>query len=106
MITMTFVEQDGTRKTVEAQLGLSVMEVAVRNNVQGIAAECGGQCSCATCHVFVDAPFFDAVGAPVDDEEDMLDFSASRQSNSRLGCRIEITEDLDGMVVHVAGDDS
>lgn len=106
MITLTFVEQDGTRKTVEAEPGVSVMEVAVRNNVQGIAAECGGQCSCATCHIFVEAPFFETVEAPVDDEEDMLDFSDNRKPNSRLGCQIDIAGALDGMVVHVAGDES
>jgi 2Fe-2S ferredoxin len=105
MVQITFVELGETRRTVEAEPGLTVMEVAVRNNVQGIAAECGGQCSCATCHVHVDEEFFQITGAPVDDEEDMLEFSDNRQPTSRLGCQIEVTEALDGMTVRVAGEE-
>lgn len=102
MVSITFIETDGTEKPVEAEPGLSVMEVAIRNNITGIVAECGGQCSCATCHVYVEDSFFEKVGAPVDDEEDMLDFSDSRRENSRLGCQISVTEALDGMIVRVA----
>ncbi|MCL4169775.1 UNVERIFIED_CONTAM: hypothetical protein GTU68_011009 [Idotea baltica] len=81
------------------------MEAAMRNNVQGILAECGGQCSCATCHVYVEGDFFEKVGPPVDDEEDMLDFSDSRKKNSRLGCQVEITEEMNGMTIRVVGDE-
>ncbi|WBU63570.1 2Fe-2S iron-sulfur cluster-binding protein [Paracoccus aerodenitrificans] len=102
MVNITFVETDGTERNVEAEVGLSIMEVATRNNVAGIIAECGGQCSCATCHVYIEGAFFDKVGEPVDDEEDMLDFSENRKENSRLGCQIEVTDDLDGMTVRVA----
>jgi len=103
MVSITFIEPDDTQKTVQAEPGFSLMEVAVRNNIDGIAAECGGQCSCATCHVLIEGDFFDKVGAPVDDEEDMLDFSDNRQPNSRLGCQVEVTGDFDGMIVQVVG---
>ena len=105
MVQITFVEPDSTRKTVEAEVGLSVMEVAVRHNIDGIKAECGGQCSCATCHIYVDEDYFERVGAPMDDEEDMLDFSDNRQPTSRLGCQVDVTEALDGMTVQVAVED-
>ena len=89
MVKITFIESDGTEKYLEAEVGLSLMEAATRNGVQGIAAECGGQCSCATCHVYVEGDFFEKVGPPQDDEEDMLDFLDSRKSNSRLGCQVK-----------------
>lgn len=106
MTEITFIELDGSKKVVKAEAGLTLMEVAVRNNVQGIAADCGGQCSCATCHVHVDVAFFDKVGSPQDDEEDMLDFSDDRQPTSRLGCQVKITEELDGLIVNVAKEDA
>lgn len=106
MVSITFIERDDTRKTVEAEPGYTVMEVAIRNGIEGIVAECGGQCSCATCHVYVEGDFLDKVGEPVDDEEGMLEFSDNRQPNSRLGCQIAITEDLDGMSVRVAPEDA
>jgi 2Fe-2S ferredoxin len=106
MIKITFIEPDETRKQVEAEPGFSLMEAATRNGVQGIAAECGGQCSCATCHVYIEGDFFEKVGAPRDDEEDMLDFSDLRKPNSRLGCQVELSDDLDGIVVRVVGEDA
>ncbi|WP_460274396.1 2Fe-2S iron-sulfur cluster-binding protein [Celeribacter sp. ULVN23_4] len=105
MPQITFIEPDDTTKVVAAETGLTLMEVAMRNGIQGIVAECGGQCSCATCHIFVEGDYFEKVGPPEGDEEDMLDFSDLRQENSRLGCQVEITDDLDGMTVRVAGDE-
>ncbi|WP_300587331.1 2Fe-2S iron-sulfur cluster-binding protein [Marivita sp.] len=104
MIKITFIEPDETEKHVEAEAGFSLMEAATRNGVQGIAAECGGQCSCATCHVYIEGDFFEKVGAAQDDEEDMLDFSDLRKPNSRLGCQVELSDDLDGIVVRVVGE--
>ncbi|MAS03851.1 MAG: 2Fe-2S ferredoxin [Ahrensia sp.] len=104
MPKITFIEPDETVKTVEAEAGFSLMEVAIRNGIKGIVAECGGQCSCATCHVFVEGEYFDKVGAPEGDEEDMLDFADNRMPNSRLGCQVEIVDELDGMTVRVAGE--
>ncbi|PHR22472.1 MAG: 2Fe-2S ferredoxin [Hoeflea sp.] len=105
MVKITFIEPDGTEKHVEASAGISLMEAATRNGVQGIAAECGGQCSCATCHVYIEGDFFEQVGPPEGDEEDMLDFSDSRQANSRLGCQVPVSDEYSGMVVRVVGDD-
>lgn len=106
MVKIIFIEPDETQKHVEAEAGLSLMEAATRNGVQGIAAECGGQCACATCHVYIEGDFFEKVGAPQDDEEDMLDFSDLRKPNSRLGCQVELSDDLDGMVIRVLGEDA
>lgn len=104
MVNITFIEPDGTEKHVEAEAGFSLMEAATRNGVQGIAAECGGQCSCATCHVYVEDDYIEKVGAPEGDEEDMLDFSENRRPNSRLGCQVEIVEGFEGMIVRVVGE--
>ena len=106
MVKITFIEPDETQKHVEAEPGFSLMEAATHNGVQGIAAECGGQCSCATCHVYIEGDFFEKVGAPQDDEEDMLDFSDLRKPNSRLGCQVTLSDDLDGMVIRVVGEDA
>ena len=105
MVNITFIEPQGERKSVQADEGLTIMEVAVRNGIAGIAAECGGQCSCATCHVYIDDAFLIAVGVPGDDEADMLDFSDKKRPNSRLGCQVEVVSQLDGMTVEVAGDE-
>ena len=101
MITLNFIEPDGTAKAVTVAPGLTLMEAAMRNNIQGVVAECGGQCSCATCHMQIDAAYFDRVGAPVDDEEDMLDFAEERVETSRLGCQVEIEDSFDGMVIRI-----
>jgi 2Fe-2S ferredoxin len=75
------------------------METAIRNGVPGIDAECGGACSCATCHVYVDEEWMDAVGQPQSMEEDMLDFAFDVRPNSRLSCQIRVKPELDGLVV-------
>ena len=85
---------------VEAQAGETVMGIAVRSGVPGIIAECGGQLSCATCHVWVSKEFRDLVGGPGDTEADLLDLGVSEFTEaSRLSCQIRITDDLDGLVV-------
>ena len=89
----------GTARTVEAELGSTVMEVAIRNNIPGIEAECGGACACATCHIYVDEAWREKVGGPSPMEEDMLDFGYDVRPNSRLSCQIKVTDDLDGLVV-------
>jgi 2Fe-2S ferredoxin len=100
MIKITFVDVDGTSRTVEAEEGSTVMENAVRNAIPGIEAECGGACACATCHVYVAEEWKDAVGEPQPMEEDMLDFASDVRSTSRLSCQIRVRPDLDGLVVH------
>ena len=92
MPKLIFVTPEGERMEVDAQKGTTVMENAVRNDVPGIEAECGGACACATCHVYVDEE-------PM--EEDMLDFAFEPQPNSRLSCQITVSDALDGLVVTV-----
>ncbi len=87
---------------MDAPPGEPVMAAAVRNGVPGIIGECGGNCSCATCHVWVRPEFVDVVGRPGDMEEDLLDLGVEdRREHSRLGCQIVLTEALDGLVVDV-----
>ena len=101
MASITYIEHDGTEHVVDVKPGLSVMEGAIRNNVPGIDADCGGACACATCHVYVDEAFRALVGEPEPMEEDMLDFAADPRPTSRLSCQIKMRDDLDGLVVHV-----
>ncbi len=101
MVKITYIEHTGTRHEVAAEPGLTVMEAAVKNNVPGIEAECGGACACATCHVYVDEAWKDATGSPSQMEEDMLDFAFDIRPTSRLSCQIRIKPELDGLVVAV-----
>jgi 2Fe-2S ferredoxin len=94
-----YIEHDGREHVVEVRNGLSVMEGAIRNNVPGIDADCGGACACATCHVYVDEAFRDLVGGPSAMEESMLDFAENVEPNSRLYCQIKVTDALDGLTV-------
>jgi 2Fe-2S ferredoxin len=99
MPKITFIEHDGTVHNVEAELGATVMETALRNDVSSIVAECGGGCTCATCHVYVDEAWTDKVGAAGDKEEEELDAAFDVRPNSRLSCQIKMTAELDGLVV-------
>src|SRR5215218_5073919 len=87
MVKITYIDAEGTARTVEAEEGSTVMENAVRNGIPGIEAECGGACACATCHVYVDEEWRAATGEPQPMEEDMLDFAADVRPNSRLSCQ-------------------
>jgi ferredoxin, 2Fe-2S len=99
MPKITYIDDAGTARSVEAEVGSTVMENAVRNSIPGIEAECGGACACATCHVYVDEAWTEAVGKPEPMEEDMLDFAFEVKPNSRLSCQIKVRPDLDGLVV-------
>jgi ferredoxin, 2Fe-2S len=99
MPKITFIEHDDTVHTVEAELGSTVMEAAMKGGVTSIVAECGGACSCATCLVHVDEKWFPVVGPPSEQEEDMLDFAYEVKPTSRLSCQIKVTEALDGLIV-------
>ena len=103
MPKLVFVNSDGNEKIVDAEIGLSLMEVA-RENDLGIEGTCGGSISCCTCHVIIDQEWFSVVGSPNPDEEDMLDLAVDLQSTSRLGCQIEINEDLEGLIVNIPSD--
>ncbi|GGJ25192.1 ferredoxin [Neoroseomonas lacus] len=95
---MVFVQRDGTRKEVDAPLGLSVLEIAHRHGVD-IEGACEGSLACSTCHVIVDAAWFAKLAKPTEDEEDMLDLAFDLQETSRLGCQLIMTDALDGLVV-------
>jgi ferredoxin, 2Fe-2S len=101
MPKITFLEHNGTRHEVDAVVGLSVMRAAIDHLVPGIDADCGGECSCATCHVYVDEAWMATVGQPGEREESMLDLNPERGATSRLSCQIPVTEALDGLVVTV-----
>lgn len=100
MPKVNYLAPDGSQRVVDATLGESVMATAVKNGVPGIVGECGGNCSCATCHVYVREDFSALVGAPEDMEDAMLDMAVSeRRPGSRLSCQIAVTEELDGLTV-------
>ncbi|MBL8383927.1 MAG: 2Fe-2S iron-sulfur cluster binding domain-containing protein [Burkholderiales bacterium] len=99
MPKVTYIEHNGTRHEVDVPIGLSVMRGAVDNGVPGIDADCGGECACATCHVYVDPAWLARTGAPGEMEKSMLSFAAVTQENSRLSCQIPMTAELDGLVV-------
>ena len=99
MITITYIDHDGTARTVEAAAGATVMETAIRNGIPGIDADCGGACACATCHVYVDPAWEGVLGAPQPMETDMLDFASDVRPNSRLSCQIKVCPALNGLVV-------
>jgi 2Fe-2S ferredoxin len=99
MVKITYIDSAGTPRAVDAEPGATVMETAIKNDIPGIEAECGGACACATCHVYVDEAWLETTGGPSPMEEDMLDFGYEVRPNSRLSCQIKVTEALDGLVV-------
>jgi 2Fe-2S ferredoxin len=101
MAKITYIQFDGSESVIDVKPGLTVMEGAVKNNVRGIDADCGGACACATCHVFVDEAWTDKTGEKSAMEDSMLDFAENVAPNSRLCCQIKVTEDLDGLIVRL-----
>jgi 2Fe-2S ferredoxin len=99
MPKITYIDASGNERTVEGKNGMTVMETAIKHNIPGIDADCGGACACATCHVYVDAAFADKVGKPSAMEQSMLDFAENVKESSRLSCQIKIRDDLDGLKV-------
>ena len=100
MPKMTFIERDGTRREVDAPLGLSVLEIAHQHGVD-IEGACEGSLACSTCHVIVDPEWYDLLKEASEDEDDMLDLAFNLTKTSRLGCQIIITEELDGLTVRL-----
>ncbi|GAB2962295.1 2Fe-2S iron-sulfur cluster-binding protein [Amycolatopsis acidiphila] len=94
-------DSDGSRHELAVDAGCSLMSAAVAANVAGIVAECGGSCSCATCHVYVAEEWCDALDEPTPEETDLLEFLESVRPNSRLSCQILLTDELDGLTVRV-----
>ncbi len=102
MISLTFIAPDGTRIETEARPGMTLMEAGRNASVPGILAECGGACSCSTCHVYVDSAWTDRLPEPSEMETDLLDFAWEPDpERSRLSCQIMLKEELDGMLVTV-----
>ena len=102
MPKITFIDPDGVSHTVVAEIGSTVMETAMKNEVPGIIASCGGSCACATCHVHVEQAWMDRTGKRALEEEDMLDSAIDAGPTSRLSCQIKIVEELDGLKVTIA----
>ncbi|MEM8838790.1 MAG: 2Fe-2S iron-sulfur cluster-binding protein [Pseudomonadota bacterium] len=101
MAKITFILHDGDKRDVDAENGSTVMEAAIKNDVPGIEAECGGACACATCHVYVADDWKEKTGEVEPMEEDMLDFAFDVRPTSRLSCQIRVSDELDGLVVTV-----
>jgi 2Fe-2S ferredoxin len=99
MPKITFIAHNGQRHEVQAQSGLSLMRAATDHGVPGIDGDCGGQCACATCHVFITPPWSDLTGTRTTQEDGMLNFAAELQGSSRLACQVMVTDALDGMEV-------
>jgi ferredoxin, 2Fe-2S len=99
MPKITYIDSSGKEREVEGKNGMTVMETAIKHNIPGIDADCGGACACATCHVYVDEAFTAKVGKPSAMEQSMLDFAENVKENSRLSCQIKIRDDLDGLKV-------
>ncbi|KAA0582868.1 MULTISPECIES: ferredoxin family 2Fe-2S iron-sulfur cluster binding protein [unclassified Azospirillum] len=102
MPKMTFIEPDGTRREVDAPLGLSVLEIAHKNSLD-LEGACEGSLACSTCHVVIEPEWFDVLPDAQEDEEDMLDLAFGLTKTSRLGCQIIMTEELDGLIVRLPG---
>jgi 2Fe-2S ferredoxin len=101
MPKIIFIEPDGNENSVSAEIGQSVMEAAVQNGVQGIDADCGGACSCATCHGYVDEAWRGRISAPDSVELDMLDFAYMRGEGSRLTCQITVDAGMEGLLIRL-----
>ena len=103
MVEIVFITEHGERVRVSAAPGLTLMEAALEAGVEGILAECGGACSCATCHVILGEDWHQRLGGPNELEEGMLEFAENLSERSRLSCQIGVVEEMDGMVVRVGG---
>jgi 2Fe-2S ferredoxin len=101
MVEITFIEANGSEHVVDGKLGNSLMETAIHNGIRGLLAECGGACSCATCHLYIDAQWVSAVGEASGIEQDMLEMVVDRAACSRLACQVMVRADYDGLVVRI-----
>ncbi len=102
MPSITFIDHNEQKTVVQADSGDSLMSIATENNIEGIVAECGGACACATCHCFIDDKWIQLTGSPDELEEEMLDCTETeRRNGSRLSCQVNVTDDMDGMIVRI-----
>lgn len=100
MPKITFIDYEGNSTQTNANVGDTLMDTAVTNDVPGIDADCGGACACATCHVYIDLNWLDKLVSPDEIESEMLSVAEEVKDNSRLSCQIEVTEEMDGIIVH------
>ena len=105
MVNIVVTDLDGVEHEIDAEVGMSVMEAVKDAGIDGLAAICGGCCSCATCHVYVAPSMLEKLPEQEDDEDDLLDDAEYREDNSRLSCQIPITEELEGLQVTIAPDE-
>ena len=101
MAKITYHTHDNKTQTIDVQNGLTVMEGAVQNDIPGIDADCGGGMACATCHVYVKDEWFNKINKKTEGEDDMLDQAYEPKKNSRLSCQIQVTDEIDGLEVHL-----
>lgn len=101
MPKITFTEPDGKRHVIDAAAGQSVMQIAVDNLMPGIFGDCGGCCSCATCHAHIDPAWLGRLPTPSEDETMMLEGALDVTDNSRLCCQLNVSDEIDGLVVHL-----
>ena len=101
MAKITYIEHSGQKHEIDVANGLTVMEGAVQNDIPGIDADCGGSMSCATCHVYVKEDWFPKLPNKETGEDDMLDQAYEPKANSRLSCQIIVSDELNGLVVHL-----
>jgi len=99
MPRITFIDHIGTERVVDALVGWTVRDAAVHNDVPGIVSECGGVCACATCHVYVERDWFQKLTPMSESEKALLEFASEPRPNSRLSCQIDVTQDLDGLII-------
>ncbi|ADZ93286.1 2Fe-2S iron-sulfur cluster-binding protein [Marinomonas mediterranea] len=101
MPDITFIQHDGSRQTVFAKAGVTIMQAAMENMVEGLEAECGGSGSCATCHCYLSLGWHQKVQAPDSNEEQMLEMVIEPKEGSRLSCQVKVTDAHDGLIVHL-----
>jgi 2Fe-2S ferredoxin len=101
MVAITYIEHNGTRHRVEVDAGMNLMESATLNMVPGVDGQCGGICSCATCHCYVPDAWRERVGSAGDGEKQMLEFAKHSRANSRLGCQVVVSEAMDGIEIQL-----
>lgn len=101
MVTIKFIQPDGAEKEVEVEVGTNLMTAALENGIDGIQGDCGGACSCATCHCYIDDANFAKLPAVDDIEASMIEFANEPQETSRLGCQVQVTDELEGMVIRM-----
>ena len=99
MPKVTYIDYQGSSKTIDIENGLTVMEGAIQNDIPGIDADCGGSMACATCHVYVEEKWLDKIPKAEEAEVDMIDMAFEPKKNSRLSCQIIVTDELDGLIV-------